>query len=316
MFRRVGLLVLGLVLVAGVPARAQVKLEYKFPEKSKSTNRTTTKTHQVLSIMGMDVETEAEESVLTSTAVGTRNADGTLPVEQKVEAIRADLSLPGGLNVSFDSADPNAKIENPQLAFLGDVFKAFVGLGYTIVLDEHNKVKFVQGAEAFDTRLQGLDANAANALRGRLNADKLKRSFEQSHANLPEVLARPGEPWETTEVSEIGGDQTLTFRKRYEYLGTVERDGKTLDRIGVKALTVAYRMDPNSQSPVKATKSDLKIDKSEGSFLFDREMGQKVEGSEVTRIKGDITLTAEGKELPSTLDLTLDVSSKRESQAP
>lgn len=315
MSRRALVSALVLTIAVASTARAQVKLEYKYAEGTKSTSRTTTKTHQVLSIMGMDVETEAEESVVTSSTIGKRSPDGTLPVTQKVESIRSQLTLPGGINVTFDSADPNAKIENPQFAFLGDVFKALVGVGYTVVLDEQNKVKFVQGTETFDTKVDGLDAQAAALLRGRLSAEKIKRAFEQSHANLPKVLAREGEPWESTEINDIGGGQSLTFRKRYEYLGTVQRDGKQLDKIGVRALTVEYAMDPNSQSPVKATKGDLKIDKSEGTLLFDREAGQMLEGQEITRIKGDLTLTAGGKELPSTLDLTFDTSHRKENAA-
>jgi hypothetical protein len=302
-----------LIFACAVPAaQAQVKLEHKFPEGTKSSFKSTTKTHQILSIMGMDIETEAEESVVISSAIGKRNADGTLPVVQKIESIRSQLSLPGGINVTFDSADPNAKIDNPQVAFLGDVFKALVGVGYTIVLDAKDKVKFVEGTETFEAKLDALDPKAAAVLRGRLSAEKIKKAFEQEIGSLPEVLARQGEPWETTEVMDLGSDQSLTLRKRYEYLGTVEKEGKSLDKIGVRSLTVVYAMDPKPDSPLKVTKSDLKVDSSEGTILFDREAGDKIESTSVTRIKGTLTLEAGGKELPSTLDLTLDVSGKSE----
>src|SRR5438309_1002007 len=77
-----------LLALAAPPARAQVKLEYKFPEGTKSSHKTIAKIHQVLSIMGMNIETEAEESVVSSTTIGKRNTDGTLPVAEKVESIR------------------------------------------------------------------------------------------------------------------------------------------------------------------------------------------------------------------------------------
>lgn len=307
-------LVLALVVLGAVApaAQAQVKLEYKYPEGRKSSYRASIKTHQVLSILGMDVETEADQSTVSSEAVGKRNADGTLPLTQKIESVRAQLSLPGGINVNFDSADPNAKIDNPQVAFLGEVFKALVGVSYTVVLDPKNKAKFVEGTETFDAALDKLDPKAAAVLRGRLGAEKLKRSFEEEHSDLPEVLARPGETWETTKVMDLEADQSLTFRNRYEYLGTVEKDGKQLDKIGVRALSVVYAVDPKSPSPLKVNKSDLKIDSSEGTILFDREAGQTVESKSVTRIKGDLTLVLNDKELPSTLDLTLDVAAVRE----
>ncbi|WP_406696934.1 DUF6263 family protein [Singulisphaera sp. Ch08] len=312
MLRRTWLATLAIFLTAVPAAQAQVKLEYKFPEGRKSTFKTTAKTHQILSIMGMDVETEAEESVVTSSIIGKRNADGTLPMTHKIESIRTQLSLPGGINVTFDSADPNGKIENAQVAFLGDVFKALVGVSYSVVLDAKDKVKFVEGTETFDAKLDGLDPKAAAVLRGRINAEKIKQAFEQENGNLPDVLARQGEPWEATEIMDLGYDQSLTLRKRFEYLGTVEKNGKTLDKIGVRALTVVYAMDPKSASPLKATKSDLKVESSEGTILFDREAGEKIESTMVTRIKGNLTLTANDKELPTTLDLTLDISGQRE----
>jgi hypothetical protein len=312
MVRRMLLPALVLVGTVVPTAQAQVKLEFKFPEGTKSSFKTTSKTHQVLSIMGMDIETEAEESVVTTSTVGKRNADGTLPVAQKIVSIRSQIALPGGINVTFDSADPNAKIDNPQVAFFGDVYRTLVGVGYTIVLDPKDQVKFVEGTETFEAKLDGLDPKAAAMLRGRLGAEKIKRSFEQELASLPSVLARQGEPWETTERHELGFDQTLTFRKRYEYLGTVEKGGKQLDKVGVRDLTVVYAMDPKSSSPLKASNSDLKVESSEGTILFDREAGEKVTTTMVTRIKGTLTLTAGDKELPSTLDLTIDTAGQRE----
>ncbi len=40
-----------------------------------------------------------------------------------------------GINVTFDSTDPNEDPDNPSWAFIGDVAEGAVGMGYTIVLD-------------------------------------------------------------------------------------------------------------------------------------------------------------------------------------
>ena len=55
--------------------------------------------------------------------------------------------------------------------------------------------------------------------------------------NLPDVLARPGEPWERTETLSTGG-QEFGFRKKYEYAGTEKKGDKTLDKITSKVLEV------------------------------------------------------------------------------
>src|SRR5262249_29905079 len=125
---------------------------------------------------------------------------------------------------------------------------------------------------------------------------------------LPDVLARPGEPWERTEILEIGGGQTLTFHKKYEYVGTEKKGDKTLDKLSSKALEVTYKQDPAANTPLKAIKSNLKVDSSEGAILFDREEGYVVSSKGKTRIKGDITFSANGMEIGGTLDLRLETN--------
>ena len=297
-------LVVGLTSVAS----AQVKLEHKFREGSDARFQVVTKTHQILDIDGMKVETRAEEVPTIRWTIGTRNPDGTLPVRQKLEAIRVHLELPGGLSVSFDSANPDAKPDNPELAMFTDIYKALVGMEVTFLLDKDNQVKAVEGAEKVLSKATELNPLAGELLKGNLDPEKLKAAFTQHVVSFPPILLRKGDTWDRTEVLDIAGGQSLTFQKRYEYLGTVERDGVTLDQIGVKAQGVTYAMDPNAQSPVKVSKSDLKIESSDGTILFDREDGVPVESHGVTRITGDLTLVAGEKELPTKLDLTLDIA--------
>lgn len=300
----VGVGLLGLVFAPA--ARAQVKLEYKFPEGKKLTYKTTTQIHQILTLMGMEIPTDVEETTVTSQTVGKRRGDASVPVEEKVESLRVDLTIPGGINVTFDSSDPNAKVENEQLAFLNEVFKLASEMAYTVVLDNQNKIKAIEGAEKLIEKADKLDPKARDTLRSRLETDKIKSRFEQAHRNLPDVLARTGEPWERTEVMDIGGGQTLTFRKKYEYAGTEKKGDQTLDKITSKALEVKYSMDAEAQSPLKVTQSDLKIESSDGTILFDREAGCAVEARSKTRIKGSMTFSVNDMVIPGELDLTLE----------
>jgi hypothetical protein len=293
-------------MVFSQAARAQVKLEYKFPEGQKLSYKTTMKMHQVLTISGMEVPTDVDQTVVASQTIGKRREDSSVPLTSKVESLHAELTLPGGINVTFDSSDPNVKIENEQLAFLGEVFKLASEIAYTVVLDGQNKVKAVEGTEKLMEKADKLTPQARDAIRSRVETDKIKKQFEQSHRNLPDVLARAGEPWERDESMDIGGGQTLSFRKRYEYAGTEKKGDKTLDKITSKAFEVKYSMDPDSQSPLKVTKSDLKIDSSEGTILFDREQGCVVEAGGKTRIKGTMGFSINGQDLPGELDLTFD----------
>jgi hypothetical protein len=311
MTRRVALSTAVLVLGLASVGRAQVKLEYKFEEGSSAKYRSTTKTHQILTISGTDVETKADEVTTTTYSVGKRNPDGKLPIQVKLESFQSQLSLPGSITVSYDSENPAAaKNDNPQLQVLYDVYKVMTGLTYTAVLDKDNKVAAVEGTDKTLEKANEINPMVADLLKGRLEADKLKHDFEQRIASFPDILVRPGDTWDKTEVMELGGGQSLTFKKRYEYEGTVEQGGATLDKIKVKSQSVTFALDPNSNLPAKVNNSDLKVESSEGTLLFDRKAGVAVERKGVNRIKGDMTLSINGMDLPSKLDLTLDVETK------
>jgi hypothetical protein len=317
MIRAIVAVSFAIVLAVGsaTPASAQVKLAYKYSEGTSARSTIAMKVHQILTIAGMEIETTVDNTIVSSESVGTRNADGTLGVTAKVDAIKSVMELPGGIEVRFDSAEPDAKIENPTFAFLSDVYKLLVGSSHTLILDDRGKLKFVEGTEKALSKLEGLDPKAAGIIKKQLQSESIQRKFEQTQTSLPEAAVQVGETWERIEDAELGAGQTMTFKKRYEYLGPVEDGGKTLDKIGVKDLEVTYKMDPDAESPLEHVRSDLKIDSSDGTILFDRALGKAVKSSGKTRIKGDITFKAGATELPSTLDLTFDTSTTSEPAA-
>jgi hypothetical protein len=298
----------GLLTMAAAPsARAQVKLEYKFPEGKTLTYKSTVKMNQVMTLGGMEIPTEAEETVVASQSHGKRAGDSTLPIREKVESHRTELTIPGGIQITYDTKDPNAKIDNEELKFLEDVFKLAGDITYTVVLDGKDQVKAVEGTEKLLERAEKLDPKVRSTMRGELQADKLKKKFEQSHANLPDVLARPGEPWERTEILTAGGWE-FSFRKKYEYAGTEKKGDKTLDKITARVLDVKMIQEPNDDAPLQVPKSDLKVESSDGSFLFDREAGCIVEARGKLHIKGSATYKIMDQEIPGELDITFETT--------
>ena len=299
-------------------AMAQVKLEYKPIEGRAERHKTAVKVDQVLTIVGMDVKTANDVEFVTTSANGKRKDDGTLPIEIAIVSIRSKIKVQDQ-EFSVDSEDKDPKIDIPQLAFVADVIKATRGASYTVVLDAKNNVKFIEGTEKNLAKVGDLPPQAAAELKSRFDADRIKREFEQEHGNFPDGLVREGEPWERTETSDISGGQSLTLKKRYEYKGTVTKDGKTLDKIDVKATEVTYKQAPDTKSPAKVTKSDLKVESADGTLLFDREAGAAVEHAEKYRLTGDMTLVikinGEDKEFPSKLDLTIDSTTTSEKPA-
>ncbi len=305
---RIAKLLLPVALVVGLTpmARAQVKLERKGFEGKTLTKESTSKIHQILNIAGQEVETDVEVVVTTSLAMGKRGTGDVIPITVKTEALRANMNLPGGMNISFDSAAPPAKDDSP-LGFVIDLFRALVGSSYTVNVNDKGEAVSVEGTDKVLDKARELNPMAADLMKGDLDPERIKGNFKEEMGQLPDILVRPGDTWTRTEHRDIGSGQVLEFEKKYEYLGTVEKDGKTLDKLGVKATAVKYSQGgAGADQGLKVEKSDLKVDSSEGTLLFDREAGVFVEAQTVDRIKGTMTMAIMGQTLNADLDLTLD----------
>ena len=221
--------------------------------------------------------------------------------------MRVELSLPGGINLTIDSSDPNAKIDNPVLEFLGEAIKATAGVHYTVVVDGQNKVKAIEGTEKILEKAEKLSPQARDLIAAQMKTEKLKRRFEQEHGNVPEVLARPGDTWERNEILDISGGQILSFKKKYEYVGTETQNNKTLEKIKSTVTGVELKSEADVDAPVKIVKSELKVAESEGTILFDREGGHVVSQKSKLHVKGDMmTYSINGMEVPGALDFTIE----------
>lgn len=292
----------GLMAGAG-DAHAQVTLELKYPEGTKSSTQTESVVNQTLTLAGRDILTKANTFTTSTSSIGTRAADGTLAIVEKVESLQSELDL-NGTKLQFDSANPDKKADLPQLEPLLDLYRAVVKLPMTRTLEaKTNKLKSV-------TLPDGEFEKLGEAAKDRFSSEKLKKATEQALSFLPEGPVKVGDKWERATEVDLGGGQLMSFRFMYEYLGTVEQDGATLDKIEGKAFEVSFAIVGNPM--LQVTKSDLKIKESATTHLFDRERGHVVSKNAKVRIDGPITLVIGGMELGGKLDLTMEEKSTRQ----
>jgi hypothetical protein len=301
-------LLAGLILPADLvsPGLDKINLQFKHREKSTTTIKSISKTHQILNIAGQDLETRSSNTVTMTSSVGTRGSDGRLPIEMRIDAMVVQLSLPMGLSVDFNSANPPTQNDNPRLQAITDTFRARVGSTHTVVLGRNNEVLAVEGAEKI---LERATPAAAEVLRAEANPELLKKAAQQGYSILPTEPVGPGDTWTRTTLTRIGGGQVLTFETKFEYFGTETKDGQELHRIATSAMNVTLSIDERAQTSLKVTESTLRIESSKGSILFDVNKGQTIESNSATRIVGDLTLSINDMEFPGNLDLTIESSS-------
>ena len=292
----------GLMAGAG-EAHAQVTLELKYVEGTKSSTQAESLVNQTLTLGGADVVTKASTFMLTTSSIGTRAADGTLAIVEKVESLQSELDL-NGTKLPFDSGNPDKKADIPQLEPLLDLYRAMVKFPMTRTLEaKTNKVKSISLPDGEYEKL-------GEAAKDRFDPEKLKKATEQSLAFLPDGPVKVGDKWERATEVNLGSGQLMSFRTKYEYLGTVELDGRTLDKIAGKAFEVSLSIVGNQA--LQLTKSDLKVKESSTTHLLDRERGVLVSKVAKVRIDGPLTLVIGGTELEGKVDLTMEEKSTRQ----
>ena len=292
-----------LLFIAGA-AQAQTQLVPK-PLEGKTTTTAQMKLAQSLKIAGMDVVTNVDTHIVSVLAAAKPAGDGSQKVTNKTDKMLVRIVGPG-FEVDFDSAKPNeAKAGIPQLQEAIDTFKALSGASYTLTYNPKGEVTAVEGV---DQIIKNATPEAAEHVKAALSREKLQLETAQERGALPEKSVNKGDRWQRIEIQDIGAGQTLTLDTFYEYVGTVEKDGKTLDKVSIFVNGVKYAQDPNQVGPAKVTRSELQVGGSSGHYLFDRATGMIVERVSNTKITGNMTLDVNGMELPSTLDLTIDLN--------
>jgi hypothetical protein len=103
---------------------AQVKLIRKYAENSEFIVRTETNTQQTLTIGPQDIETSSTQFLTLHSSIGKRMPDGKLHIKQKIQQMQTSLSLPGGIELSFESGSPDKKADNPALEVVLELFRA------------------------------------------------------------------------------------------------------------------------------------------------------------------------------------------------
>lgn len=295
--------VTALTAVLATAAAAQVPLEFKIPEGER-TVLNTVKSVQTLTVGPIDVPLESEVQARTRLKAGKPGADGTQRVEEKSERFAIKLSIPGG-GVEFDYDKPDAaRVDQATFQPVVDGLQVLQGNSYTLVF-RNGKIADVEGLDAI---IQKLPAASAPLFKDELSPKTIMRDWAQQIASLPGKAVKKGDSWQRTEVIGLGGGQTLTFDTVYEYQGTVEKAGRTLDKVSIVLTGVKYTASAGAFGGLTVADSKLMIEHALGHYLFDREKGEILERILNTRVSGLLTLEVNGMQVGGNVDLTLDMS--------
>jgi hypothetical protein len=300
MLLRRALLAAGLVVVVCPLVSAQVKLERKVREGTSQTVEVNTRTEQKLTIAGMETETSSDSKTVVKATVGKRDESGNLRVQEKIDSLFINTKVMGSEYV-FDSANPD-KVSGSVLEMMRPVHKAMLQRTTTTVYGKDNKIAQIENDQDI---LNNLNDDVRKLVQGQFDPERQKTSANEELEKFPAEPVKKGDTWERTSKLNLGAGQVMTVSTRFTYDGEVEKEGRTLDKISSKVLTVEFALEPGSPLPFTVKESALKPAETKGEILFDRKLGQVVSASSSIQIVGDMTFVINNMELPSKLDLKM-----------
>lgn len=273
---------------------AQATLIRTYQEGTTFKTQQTQKVEQKLKLNGIEIPTKSDTTILATTTYGKRDAEGNLPIDTKIDSMKVALSIQG-VNVNFDSAKPDEKPSNAALEPVVDQFRKLTGLVITQKISRDNK-KIV----AVERSKQDVP----------VDPEDLKEQYQQSLGMVPSEPLKPGDKWQRTMKQDLGQGQVFTFQRNFEYAGRTDEfatvpGSRKLDKITATDSSVEYSTRPNAGAGLAVKKSDLKVDSSKHTYLFDREAGRMIDEKSEVHITGDLSISINNMDFAGELDLTL-----------
>ncbi len=297
MFKRFWLLSLLAIPLGLSTAWGQVTLVRKPIEGAEYKERTTVKLDQKLTLGGQDASTAATTVVEQKTSIGKREADGKLSMVLATEIRSSDITLPGGVKIKFDAANPDSKddkSDNPLYEIIRDKLKANAKSSITLILDKDDKILDIQGVKP----------------ESGVSPDDLKQDYEESLKLLPTKAVKKGDTWEQDVKMNLGQGQMFTLKRKFTYEGesfkSTVSSSRKLHKITAVDSAVEYWVKEGGGFPGKVTKSELKIADSKHTLLYDPALSRIAESTSTLRVSGPIGLSIMGVELGGDLDLTME----------
>ena len=132
-------------------ALAQVKIDHrpKYVEGSKIKVQIEMNLEQTLTLNGMDLDTKIEQFMIIANTVGKRQDDGTVPIDSQFEVLQTNLTLPGGIELAFDSGDAEKQADNAALEPIMNLLRASSKAKWQTLIGEDHKIKSVKYTNDF-----------------------------------------------------------------------------------------------------------------------------------------------------------------------
>lgn len=261
-------LLVALALVAScTTAQAETELRWKFKNGEKTNFEMKMEMTQDTKAGDMPFQVKISQLMDMTWEVTEVADDGRATMNQTIDRVRMEMSLPQGQTIKYDTKNPE---KAPGTEMLAKMFDAMVGKPFVLRV---TPLGTVEDFKAPAGMLEALKNSPMAQAGGMFSEDGLKQMISQSMLPLPEKAVSEGTTWEKkaeVKTPPFGKQLTTTV---YKFVGPQDRDGKMLDKIDV---TLDMKIEPAEGTEAKLT---LKDNKAGGEVLWDNAGGKPLESN-------------------------------------
>lgn len=309
MLLRFTALALSLLTAPALAAAQEVDLAPKYEQGQKLVYDTEVQVNQTLTLAGMNVETGVTTFETKNLEV-LEKSDTATKLKLYSSKMQFDLSLPGGITVSFDSENPdkNNGADLPGIGDLTKLLKVASKLQMTVDVSNEGKIK------ELSLEAEGLDT-LPETMKSYMSSDRLKPQIEQELTRFPADKVKPGDTWTKSEVFDAGQGQYFAYTTTYKYEGRVEQDGQTYDKVTCTYDKPRFDIEAGSSLPITVKSSDLSMKGSSTTILLNVKDHHADKVTNKSIFKGKLVFAGpDGSEIPGELDLTVESKMTRKAE--
>lgn len=223
--------------------------------------------------------------------VGAADAAGKTKIALKVDRVQLDAQTPNG-KLQIDSKDGKEPVGQVK-EMLGDLYAGLKEAEITMSMDARGNVSDLHLPKALVAAARKMAGGPG--LAEAFTEDGLKRLFGLSGQALPEGSVMKDQSWDHTQTIKFRGGNLVQDTKS-TYQGPIERDGKKLEKIGLKP---TLKLDGGRVT----TRITIKQMDAHGTAYFDNAAGRLVEAS--LEQKGEIEVGVPGSQPPRNVETTM-----------
>ncbi len=259
-----------LLLFAAVPARADVRIEWKFKADDHFYAEEVTMLKLSLDGAGVKSDSDVETTILYAFTVKKADKEETI-LEEKIESVKCGKGDTGGrLEKALDSLR---------------------GTTFTITLNREMQVTKLEGFESALKKMNLGDESTMKLLQPAFDEDAVRRGASLLFGTFPAKPVADGARWERLQALGLGAAGVLDLKTLYTYKGK-SKDGEEI----WTETTADYQPPKQTTGDVKFVRSDVSSRVVRGQLTFDADAGRLLREETGFQLNGTLTLEIKGKE--------------------